>query len=148
MVTEVNSAGKVPISLPKAVLPPNLPVPVSRPASLQPSWDGFSHQSRVCRAPPATRSFHPSWAYQAGAPLGEGSHCRSLGSAESAATHTPLQRSTKDTRWQTLLVIHPSLAGNQHRLRAWSGQSFPDISASLANLRRLPPFLHSKRDAG
>lgn len=59
----------------------------------------------------------------------------------------PSPCSTKDTRWQTFPVIHPSLAGNQHRLHARSGPSFPDISASLANLLRLPPFLHSKRDA-
>ena len=51
----------------------------------------------------------------------------------------PSPRSTKDTRWQTLL-IHPSLAGNQHRLHAWSGPSFPDISASLANLWGCHPF--------
>lgn len=124
MATGVNSAGKVPLSLPKAVLLPNLPAPVSRPASSQPSWDGFSHQSRVSRAPAATRSFHPTLAYQAAAPLGAGSHCRALGSARSAAAHTPLHAAQK-TPAGKLSAIRPSLAWNQLRLHAWGGPRFP-----------------------
>lgn len=125
VATAVNPAVKVPLCLPEQVPPPNLQVRVGRPAPSQPSWDGFSHQSPVRRAPPSTRSFHSTWACQAGTPLRGGSRCRALGSAESAAAHTPLHATQRTLAGKLSSPSTPAARGTQHRLRASSGPRLP-----------------------